>query len=273
MTKRARGTGIGAAVVACVIGVVGLACAADGGGRVYEAYEWKPEYKDKPLTYGAFAIIAGEADGLPAVCIKQRDGKGSSPYLFDLPGGGVEVGKDPDHRAAVVREVLEELNVRCEVVAAIGEPLYLPRKRDGSIVSVDSAQAYLVRTADKPVPRAEAISVAFVHAQSIAGFRVAGVNPDPKSPAPGRTPVMLFDGLSILQKPFYRGEITAEIRSRLTGEKAGSDFVLVDGGRYLGRMSSAGEGSGRKQQITLYYRLNPEQPDGRFRGSLDHLAR
>ena len=207
MTPVTRGGWVGIVVAAlgCMAASLSAARAADGETQAYASYGWKPEYERLPRTFGEFAIVPGKVEGLPAVCIKQRNGAGSSPYLFDLPGGGVEAGKDRDPKDAVVREALEELNLRCEVVAAIGEPLYYPVKHDGSVVRVNCAQAYLVRTKDTPNPRSEALSVAFVHARSLAGFKIAAVATGPRPAEPGRTPVMIFDGLSVLQRPSTMG--------------------------------------------------------------------
>jgi 8-oxo-dGTP pyrophosphatase MutT (NUDIX family) len=250
-----------------------MAKEAYGEGGCYELYDWKPQYVGLPLTYGSFAIIPGVVEQLPAICIKQRDGNGSSPYYFDLPGGGVEAAIDSDRRAAVIREVLEELKMRCEVVAAIGRPLYLPIKQDGTIVRVDCAQAFLVITTDTPNAHSETLSVAFAHVKSLAGFKLVDAKTDTKTEPSGRMAVMIFDGLSILQEPFYVGRITPEIRSLIEPKDVNSrDFILVDGGRYFGRISRIEDNGEEKRHITLYYRLTPDKPEGRFQGSLESLA-
>ncbi len=79
---------------------------------------------------------------------------------------------------------------------------------------------------------------------------------------------MIFDGLSVLQKPFYRGELTGAVGALIIGDVDRDDFLLVEGGNYLAGVSGT-EGS---RHIALYHRLNPDQPDGRFHGSLDDLA-
>jgi hypothetical protein len=150
--------------------------------------------------------------------------------------------------------------------------LYLPIKKDGVLVRVDCAQAFLFRTTNTPTPGEEALAVAFVHPKSFTGFNVVSRKADPTSPVFGRTPVMIFDGLSILQKPFFRGELTEDVRQLIRGETDSADFLLVDGGNYLGRTFWVEGETGRKEHISLSYRLNPDQPDGRFHGSLDVLA-
>jgi 8-oxo-dGTP pyrophosphatase MutT (NUDIX family) len=241
----------------------------------YEEYAWRPEYKGVPQTYGGFAIIPGRVENRPAVCIKQRNGKGSLPYQFDLPGGGMHTDSgdalDPDLRAACEREVLEEVGVECEVLAAIGRPLYLPIRKDGVLVKVDCAQAFSVNTYGRTLaPSEEALVIAFVHQQSFAGFNVVSRKADPSSPVFGRTPIMIWDGLSIKQDPFYRGPFTDELRAAIVaGDPNGKDVLLLDEGNYLGlphRVASL-------RWIYLWYRLNPDQPDGRFHGAFDHLAR
>ncbi|MCP2097675.1 8-oxo-dGTP pyrophosphatase MutT, NUDIX family [Actinosynnema pretiosum] len=58
-------------------------------------------------------------DGRGRVVLIRRTRPGREPYWV-LPGGGVEPG-DADHRAAVARELVEELGA----VAAIGEQVFL----------------------------------------------------------------------------------------------------------------------------------------------------
>jgi 8-oxo-dGTP pyrophosphatase MutT (NUDIX family) len=246
---------------------------------VYEQYTWKPEYEGLPLTYGGFAIIPGVIEGRSAVCIKQRNGRGSSPYAFDLPGGGMDnTGTDPDLRATACREAKEEVGVNCFIEATIGTPLYLPIKNDSALVRVDCAQSFLIGTTDTPTVSEEALAVAFVHEKSFAGFNVVSRKADPSSPVFGRTPVMIFDGLSVLQKPFWEGELTDSLREHIVG---GLDshgfhthrFMLVDDGNYFGRtvpMDGNEEGRG-PFRLSLYCRLNPDQPDGYFHGVLDSL--
>ncbi len=110
--------------------------------RVYEPYTWKPEYEGLPHTYGGFGIIPGQTERCPAVLIKQRNGQGSSPYLWDLPGGGTNDATDPDLKGTAIREVYEEVRLECLSLAAIGEPLYLPIKKENVLVRVDCAQAF-----------------------------------------------------------------------------------------------------------------------------------
>ena len=232
---------------------------SDNVARVYEQYAWRPEYEGLPRTYGGFAIIPGVIHDGPGigVCIKQRNGNGSSPYLFDLPGGGVNDATDPDLGAAAIREAKEEVGVDCRIVAAVGEPLYLLIKKDGVPVRVDCARAFLVQTNGKPAPGDEAIAVAFVHEKSFAGFNVVSRKPDPASPVFGRTPVMIFDGLSVLKPPSWKGRLTNDLRAFIIGDPNSSDFLLVSGGAYLGRTFWHEEETGRQQHIALY---RPPQP-------------
>ena len=84
---------------------------------------------------------------------------------------------------------------------------------------------------------------------------------------------MIWYGLSVLQRPFWTGPLTKKFKDSIIGDIAGDDFVLVDGGNYLGQIFPEWGNSGRlTRHIRLYYRLNPDQPDGRFHGQFDHLA-
>jgi hypothetical protein len=110
--------------------------------------------------------------------------------------------------------------------------------------------------------------VAFVHQDSIAGFNVVSRKADPASPEFGRTPIMIWDGLSVLQSLAWEGPLTDDIRAGIIGDLDDTDsYLLVDGGAYLG-YTFLDQG---QLYIGLYWRLNPDQPDGRFHGKFDHL--
>jgi len=173
---------------------------------------------------------------------------------------------DPDLASAAVREAMEEVGCAVTVISAIGPPLYLPMRREGQVVQVDCAQAFLVATDDIPHITDEALAVAFVHQQSFAGFNVVSRKADPTSPIFGRTPVMIFDGLSVTQEPFWTGTLTDQIRESIIGDPGLYDYVLLDGGAYFGLLSPE-----FPDEIELYHRLNPDQPGGRFHGALDQL--
>jgi hypothetical protein len=90
------------------------------------------------------------------------------------------------------------------------------------------------------------------------------LSPDPQNPVFGRTPVMMWDGLSVLQEPFYQGPVTSQIWSIGLDTEQKNGFVLLEGGRYFGRFSKETE------QIKLWFRLNPFQEEGRFHGELEY---
>lgn len=250
---------------------------------VYPQYGWKPEYDNYPKTFGAFGIVPGTSEGLPAVLIKQRNGNGGSPYLFDLPGGGINQVADPDLAAACIREVKEEVGLDAVILAKIGNPLWMPIKKDGVIVRVDCAQAFLVEARGVPTTTDEALATAFVHAKSAGGYNIVSrtADPDPAKRVFGRTPVMIWDGLSVLQRPCYRGPVTEAFEAACSTPLLPSadeihayrHFYLVDGGNYFARPHWAEDGDGMSLHLELFYRLNPNEPDGRFHGALDNLVR
>lgn len=244
-------------------------------GSVYAQYSYKPEYDGTPRTFGGFGILPGFVEGRPAVLIKQRNGKGSSKWQFDLPGGGVNDSTDPGLEAAARREVQEEVGLDCTIVARIGSPLWFPIRKGNNLVRVDCAQSFLVSAQGTPRTTEEALAIAFVHQDSAIGFNIVSrvADPDPTKRIFGRTPVMIYDGLSVLQSPFFEGPLTAEIETAACEPLSDRDFVLIDGGRYFGRCYWIEEGTDKVKKIALYYRLNPFEDGGRFHGSFDQLAK
>lgn len=238
-------------------------------GCVYELYAWKEEYTSFPVTYGGFAILSGpKVEDLPSILITQRNGKGGSKWLWNLPGGG----KQPEDKClkdAAVRELAEEVGITTSENAgiAIGDPLWLPVKKDGVIVRVDCAQAFLFeRVNQTPQLMAESIALAFVNQDSLFhGFWVVGLEKDPTKRTFGRTPIMMWDGLSILQDPFYEGPVTDDIRAFGTAATNRGDFFLLDHGRAFGRYTNA-------DSISIWSRLNPFEEGGRFQSELHKLA-
>ena len=233
----------------------------------YEQYRFRDEYKYAPRTYGCFAIVKQPFDGGVGVIIKQRNGKGSAPYQFDLPGGGLDEEKDRNLASAALREASEEIGIEGEVVGVIGQPLWLPITKDGSLVRVDCAAAFLVDAgAQIPETSEEALTVAVVNEHSARGFSIVGLtnDKDPTRRVFGRTPIMLWDGLSITKNPFYSGPIPSEIGGGCRFESG--DFGLIDDGNYFARYDAT------TTCVKLFYRLNPFEPTGRFVGKLEHLA-
>ena len=197
--------------------------------------------------------------------------------MWNVPGGKVEKldwsssDRLPAYRRAVRRELWEELEIgNCEIGPAIGPPLYAASRKDGVLLSVDSAQAFLVKTTDIPKTSLESVAVSYCHQASFAGFNVVGRRADPNNLQFGRTPIIIFDGLSVLQEPFYVGKLTQELKDSIIGDPGQGDFILLDGGNYLARMIFVQNKDG--WNIAIYYRLNPDQPDGRFHGAFDHMA-
>ena len=239
------------------------------GSSVYDLYTWREEYKSYPLTYGGFAIVAGpKVEDRSSILVTQRNGKGGSKWLWNLPGGGKQP-EDSCLKDAAVRELAEEvgITVSADEGVPIGDPLWLPVKKDGAIVRVDCAQAFLFEAgAQIPQLMPESVALAFVHEDSLFhGFKVVGLEPDPAKRSFGRTPIMMWDGLSILQVPFYEGPVSDEIL--IPGcRNHREDFFLLDGGRVIGRYNSVTD------SMKLWNRLNPFEETGRFPSELHKLA-
>lgn len=236
---------------------------------VYAQYSHQPEYDRVSYTCGGFAIIPGLWEEVPSVLIKQRNGKGGSPWLFDLPGGGCQ----PEETLArtAMREAFEEVELKTLVSAPIGEPLWLPIRKYGELIRVDYAQCFLVSIFGDHIPRRteEAVNVGWLNQHSWQGFNIVGLTPneDPQKRVFGRTAIMMFDGLSVLQKPFYQGPMTPEIEQTATKPlRENTGFALVSGGAYFAKWDRF------SSEVSLYYRLNPFEKDGRFTGNLEHLV-
>lgn len=241
---------------------------------VYEKYGYRNEFGSVPISFGGFAVVRQQSgNGDTGVIIKQRNGRGSSPYLFDLPGGRRELFDD-SLAITAARELAEEIGISSDPArsVAIGSPLWLPIYRDGRLERVDCAQAFLVEAGNEiPVTTEEAINIAAVTEESVLGFSIVGLrrSDTPSEQLFGRTPIMLWDGFSLCKAPFFRAlNPTPAARERLEtrlGICLSEDFALpVDQGRYLARLNGGA--------MELYYRLNPFEPTGRFVGDLEDLA-
>ena len=68
-------------------------------------------YPDHPIP-GVGAIVVGKK----GILLARRD-KPPGTGLWSIPGGGVEVGED--QKASVIREVLEETGIECEVLKLV----------------------------------------------------------------------------------------------------------------------------------------------------------
>ncbi len=234
---------------------------------MYSQYGWKQEYSQYRITYGGFAIIGGPpVEGRPSIGVTQRNGQGGSPFLWNLPGGGMQPEVDKCLRDAARRELQEEIGILAspEDGVPIGDPLWLPVKKGEEIVRVDCAQGFLFNRGDQaPTLLAESLAFAWVHPESLfKGFRVVGLDADPAKKTFGRTPIMMWDGLSVLQEPFYKGPVTEEILAagfRLTNP---GEFLLIEGGRAFGRYNIATE------SVEVWNRLNPFEEGGRFKSEL-----
>jgi 8-oxo-dGTP pyrophosphatase MutT (NUDIX family) len=237
----------------------------------YEQYGYRYEFNGIPRSHGGFAILPQRFGEGMGVLIKQRNGNGSSPYLFDLPGGGMSSDDYETLTLTASREAFEEVGIRTNpsTAIAVGAALWLPIRRDGEIVRVDCAQAYIMEAgAEVPEPTEEALNIAVVHERSALGFSIVGLknDSDPTKRVFGRTAIMLYDGLSITKGPFYDGPADVAVTSRLNlpYELVDWMYMPVDDGNYLARMKDG--------IIQIFYRLNPFESQGRFVGNLEDLA-
>lgn len=107
----------------------------------------------------------------------------------------------------------------------------------------------------------ESLAHAYVTQDSIRGFNVVGLRwgMDGSDRLFGRMPIMIFDGLSVSRDPFQK--ISIEEAKKLAEEKKLHEgFFTLDRGNYLA--CTKGE------QVEVYHRLNPFEPEGHFVGSL-----
>jgi hypothetical protein len=262
---------------------------------VYPEYGFQGQYGAAGVkrTRGVFGVVAGLVECLPAILLGQRDSKGTEAYrdLWELPGG---VWKNRDPREVLQRHLKREIGIlRSRIGLAIGLPLYRPtyeeEKSDGRLISVDAAQAYLVvvtRGRIKPNPDRMAVQVAFANANSLRGFTLLGNDRDRRELR--RMSILVYDGLSILDEPFYVGPLTNALRDLIVDNPeasssmrfdspGNSDIMLVAGGSYLGLpffVANEDElvpGAKLGWNIKLFKRRNPYQPGGCFSGPLDYL--
>ena len=238
---------------------------------VYQQYAYQDQWNGIPRTYGGFAIIPQSLGDGRGIIIKQRNGKGASPFLFDLPGGGMSEADNKDLSQTAEREAFEEVRVRINhrTAIAVGAPLWLPVRKDGELVRIDCAQAFIMEVgAEIPEPTEEALNIAVVHERSALGFNIVGLknDPDPSKRVFGRTPIMIWDGLSVTKQPFYDGLVDADVMARLgVPYEIEEMYFPVDDGNYLARKNGT--------NLELFYRLNPFEEQGRFVGTLEDLAK
>ena len=94
------------------------------------------------------------------------------------------------------REAFEEVRVRINhrTAIAVGAPLWLPVRKDGKLVRIDCARAFIMEVgAEIPEPTEEALNIAVVNERSALGFYIVGLKGDqgPSKRAFGRTPIMI----------------------------------------------------------------------------------
>lgn len=235
----------------------------------YEQYGYRKEYDGIPRAYRGFAIIPQQfGDGM-GVIIRQRNGKGESPYMFDLPGG-TKIARDDSLAETAARETLHQICLGGDPATAIavGSPLWLPIYRNGVLTGIDCAQAFLMDVgAELPESSEEALNVAVVNDRSAMGFSIVGLENEsaPANRVFGPTPIMLWDGLSILNAPFYDGPDRDDLLERIGVYISEDMYLPVDNGNYLARRNG--------RNIQLFARLNPFEEHGRFFGTLEDFGR
>jgi ADP-ribose pyrophosphatase YjhB (NUDIX family) len=190
--------------------------------------------------------------------MKQRNGAGEFPYQFDLPGGAADESDD-GIEATLERELSEEVGIRSSYYRRIGRPIFEVRHEARKVVEY---HLFLVVPFGPPKESEEAINLCWVNPDSALALSIAGLDREGKKMGP--MGVLMYDGLSVLNKPFYRGPLTAEVKHAVH-EISEHAFSLVDGGRYFGMLRKDGG-------VELYRRLNPFESSGCFKGSLEHLG-
>jgi len=245
---------------------------------LYEHFSECPVVEGYTRTVAAFGIIGKESNlapnaGLPVLLMKQRDDSGEFPWHWDLPGGSadpedamsdddpaIEGTHDRSIRRTLQREILEEVNIRSDYHVRIGNPLYETRGVEKRIVE---HHLFLVLPHGPPKESREAVNLAWVTPKSALGLKIARLEPERGSLGP--MAIMMYDGFSVLSKPLYDGELTAEIKSVACSELSTNRFSLINKGCYFARLNPDGS-------VRVHRRLNPLAPCGHFVGNLEHLA-
>lgn len=245
---------------------------------LYEHLSQCPTDQGFSRTVTAYGIIPMESNlaaniGKPVLLVKQRDGSGAAPWHWDLPGGAAEPGDviadddpslkgshDRSIRRTLQRELAEEVRIHSDNHIRIGDPLYETRGVERRVIE---HHLFLVLSPGPPREGSEAVNIAWINPLSALGLKIAGF--DPQQRFLGPTAVMMLDGFSVLSKPLYDGELTAEIKSLAPSELSSNKFSLIDKGCYFARLNSDGT-------VKVYRRLNPFSPSGHLVGNLEHLA-
>jgi len=228
----------------------------------YEQYAYPKVSDGLQRTVAAFGIISKEFilepyNGEPTLLLKQRPGDGDFPFFFDLPGGVVEP-TDASLRDAAQREMQEEVKIHSSYLFPVGAPMYEVRSAEERIVEY---HLFAAIPHGPPKESREAINLCWVTPKSLLGLRVAGFEIRENIISP--MGIMIYDGFSVLAAPLYQGPVTASIKA-VSKDLSKDSYSLLDGGRYFGRLTEDGG-------VKIYRRLSPFQPDGFFRGSLEHL--
>jgi 8-oxo-dGTP diphosphatase len=100
-----------------------------------------------PLVLVAAGVIVEHRDGAPRVLLTQRKKGAHLEGLWELPGGKIDADEDP--RAALVRELAEELGIEVEVGAPIEITSWRYPEKRVLLMFFEAS-----RTAASPEPRA-----------------------------------------------------------------------------------------------------------------------
>lgn len=227
--------------------------------RLYERPQFPGGFERVTTSFGIVSReLGGQAADDPLVLIKQRNGRVPNPWKFDLPGG-IREPEDSTLESALEREMLEELHLRTGYYRRIGKPMWEVVADRKMVIEY---HLFWVTAFGPPKESDEAINIAYVGPESAGAFKIVGF--DEQRRIMGAMATMIFDGFSVLGRPFYQGLVTPEIAA--AAEDLGRrSYSLLDGGRYFGRLEDSGT-------VSLYRRLNPFEPRGYFEGSLEHLA-
>ena len=238
----------------------------------YSEYLNVPDVAGFEKVTTAFGVIPKEC-GLrpnrdqPVQLLKQRNGDGEFPWAFDLAGGlaeesdafGDDESLSPIQRT-LQRELYEEVAIRSGYFFPIGAPMREVRHNERKIV-----EYHLFRVIPFGPPREseEAVNLVWANPSSVLALRIAGLDLSLKKMSP--MAIMIYDGFSVFSRPFYDGPLTPEIKN-VADSLLPKSYSLLDEGRYFGRLNDDGS-------VKIFKRLNPFEPSGCFKGSLDHLGR
>ena len=178
----------------------------------YGSFMNEPNLEGFSKVVAAFAIIDRESslqanNGKPVLLVKQRNGNGEFPWMFDLPGGAADP-EDNSIEHTLERELLEEVKIRASYFSPIGKTMWEVREDERKVVEY---HLFYALKFGPPYESEEAVNIAWVNPMSVLALKIAGLDTEAKTISP--MAVMMYDGFSVLSNPFYKGPLTPEIKN------------------------------------------------------------